>query len=82
MKEYPEIEIEIRGHTDSMGKYESNMRLSQMRAESVRRYLIAQGIDPKRMRAVGFGPSSPIADNRTAAGRAKNRRIEVVRLKP
>ncbi len=82
MKEYPEIEIEIRGHTDSMGKYESNMRLSQMRAESVRRFLIAQGIDPKRMRAVGFGPSSPIADNRTAAGRAKNRRIEIVRLKP
>jgi outer membrane protein OmpA-like peptidoglycan-associated protein len=81
MKEYPNVEIEIRGHTDSIGKYESNMRLSQKRADSVRRYLISQGIDPTRMRAVGFGPSSPIADNRTAAGRAANRRIEIVRIK-
>ncbi len=81
MKEYPDVEIEIRGHTDSVGKYESNMRLSQMRAESVRQYLISQGIEPSRMRAVGFGPSSPIADNRTAAGRSANRRIEVVRIK-
>lgn len=81
MKEYPEIEIEVRGHTDSIGKYSSNMRLSQMRAESVRQYLISQGIDPKRIRAVGYGSSSPIADNRTAAGRAQNRRIEIVRIK-
>lgn len=81
MKEYPQVEIEIRGHTDSVGKYESNMRLSQMRAESVRQYLIAKGIDAGRMRAVGFGPSSPIADNRTATGRTKNRRIEIVRIK-
>ena len=81
MKQYPQVEIEIRGHTDSVGKYASNMRLSQMRAEAVRQYLISKGIDGGRMRAVGFGPSSPIADNRTAAGRNKNRRIEVVRIK-
>lgn len=81
LKDYPEIEIEIRGHTDSMGKYESNMRLSQMRAEAVRQYIIERGVDSTRLRAVGFGPSSPIADNRTAAGRAENRRIEVVRIR-
>jgi outer membrane protein OmpA-like peptidoglycan-associated protein len=81
MKEYPEIEIEIRGHTDSIGNYNNNMRLSQLRAESVRQYFVSQGIDAARVRAVGFGPSSPIADNRTAEGRAQNRRIEVVRIK-
>jgi outer membrane protein OmpA-like peptidoglycan-associated protein len=52
-----------------------------MRAEAVRQYLINQGIDPQRLRAVGFGPNNPIGDNRTAAGRAMNRRIEVVRIK-
>ncbi|MBD3319747.1 MAG: OmpA family protein [Chitinivibrionales bacterium] len=81
MKKYPEIEIEIRGHTDSIGRASANKRLSQMRAESVRQYLISRGIESHRMRAVGFGSSSPIADNRTAAGRAQNRRIEIVRIK-
>ncbi len=81
MKAYPEIEIEVRGHTDSVGRYQSNMRLSQKRAESVKMYLVKQGIASNRIRAVGFGPSSPVADNRTAAGRAKNRRIEIVRVK-
>jgi outer membrane protein OmpA-like peptidoglycan-associated protein len=81
MKEYPEIEIEIRGHTDSVGNYENNMMLSQQRAESVRMYLVKKGIESTRVRSVGFGPSSPIADNRTAAGRSKNRRIEVIRVK-
>ncbi|MBD3241121.1 MAG: OmpA family protein, partial [Chitinivibrionales bacterium] len=81
MMEYPDIEIEIRGHTDSVGKYDTNMKLSQMRAESVMQYFISKGIDPNRMRARGYGPSSPIADNRTAAGRRANRRIEIIRLK-
>ncbi len=81
MKKYPEIEIEIRGHTDSVGKYESNMRLSRKRAESVKTYLVRKGIESRRIHAVGFGPSSPVADNRTAAGRGKNRRIEIVRTR-
>jgi outer membrane protein OmpA-like peptidoglycan-associated protein len=55
--------------------------LSRGRAEAVRQYLINQGIDPQRMRAIGFGPNNPVGDNRTAAGRAQNRRIEVVRMK-
>jgi len=81
MKEFPEIEIEVKGHTDSMGKLETNMSLSQRRAESVKAHLVRNGIDPVRIRAVGYGPSSPIADNRTAAGRGMNRRIEVIRIK-
>jgi outer membrane protein OmpA-like peptidoglycan-associated protein len=81
LKKFPELEIEVRGHTDSMGKYAVNMQLSQERAEAIRQYFIAQGVESVRVSAVGFGPSSPIADNRTAAGRTKNRRIEIVRLK-
>ncbi len=81
MKKYPDIRIEVRGHTDSVGKYESNMRLSKKRAESVKAYLVRKGIQAHRIHAVGFGPSSPVADNRTAAGRAKNRRIEIVRVR-
>ena len=75
------MEIEIRGYTDALGKAGVNTQLSRMRAEAVRQYLINQGIDPQRMRAMGFGPSNPIGDNKTAAGRALNRRIEVVRMK-
>jgi outer membrane protein OmpA-like peptidoglycan-associated protein len=81
LKEYPEIEIEVRGYTDGMGNFAKNMQLSQMRAEAVRQYIVNQGIDSQRVRAAGFGPGSPIADNRTAAGRAQNRRIEIVRIK-
>jgi outer membrane protein OmpA-like peptidoglycan-associated protein len=81
LTKYPELEIEVRGHTDSMGDYAKNMSISQLRAEAVRQYLVTKGIDSRRIRAVGFGSSSPIADNRTAAGREQNRRIEVVRIK-
>jgi outer membrane protein OmpA-like peptidoglycan-associated protein len=77
----PGVEIELHGHTDGMGDYLKNMQLSQMRAEAVRHYLISKGIAPARIRAVGFGSSSPIADNKTAAGRSQNRRIEMVRVK-
>jgi outer membrane protein OmpA-like peptidoglycan-associated protein len=81
LREYPNIEIEIRGYTDGMGKPTTNIQLSQRRAEAVRRYLINQGIEPSRVRAMGFGPSNPVGDNRTADGRAMNRRIEVIRTK-
>ncbi|MBN1575337.1 MAG: OmpA family protein [Chitinispirillaceae bacterium] len=81
LKQYPSVVIEIRGHSDSVGSYNRNMLLSQRRAESVRQYLISKGIESNRIRAAGFGSSSPIADNRTAAGRAQNRRIEIVRVK-
>lgn len=81
MQKFPDIEIEVRGHTDSVGKYQNNMRLSQRRADAVKKYLVQKGMESRRIRSVGFGPSSPIADNRTAAGRGKNRRIEIVRVK-
>jgi outer membrane protein OmpA-like peptidoglycan-associated protein len=81
LREFPGLEIEIRGYTDAIGKVNASIQLSQRRAEAVKRYLINQGIDPLRIRAMGFGPSNPIGDNRTAAGRAVNRRIEVIRTK-
>jgi len=81
LQTYPEVEIELHGHTDAMGNFANNMQISQMRAETVRQYLIAKGIAPQRLRAVGFGSSNSIDDNKTAAGRARNRRIEVVRVK-
>ncbi|MGA2507422.1 MAG: OmpA family protein [Chitinispirillaceae bacterium] len=81
LKNYPEVEIELHGHTDGIGDYMRNMQLSQMRAEAIRQYFISKGIAAERIRAVGFGSSSPIANNKTAAGRAQNRRVEMVRVK-
>ena len=78
LKSRPEIKIRIEGHTDSRGSLRHNMKLSQQRAESVKRFLVAQGVDPERMQAVGFGPTQPIDDNRTAKGRENNRRTEFI----
>ena len=68
--------IEIQGHTDNTGKAEVNKRISQQRAEAVKKYLEKKGVDGSRMTAVGYGQDEPIADNKTAAGRQKNRRVE------
>ena len=68
--------VEIQGHTDDRGKKSHNIDLSQRRAESVRRYLINAGVEEARLQAKGFGPSKPLAPNITAAGRARNRRVE------
>jgi outer membrane protein OmpA-like peptidoglycan-associated protein len=76
LTDYPTIKVRIEGHTDSQGKDKFNLGLSQRRADSVRKYLIDKGIDPDRMVSVGFGEDVPIADNRTKAGRAQNRRVE------
>ena len=72
--------ITVEGHTDSRGKYKSNIKLSQDRADSVMKYLIGQGVDPNRLTAKGYGPDRPIDDNETEEGRAKNRRVEFVVL--
>jgi OOP family OmpA-OmpF porin len=69
--------IKITGHTDSSGKPEYNQKLSVKRAEAVRDYLISLGADASKMEVSGMGETKPIADNKTAAGRAKNRRVEV-----
>ena len=67
--------IIISGHTDSMGNDTYNQRLSQQRADAVRKYFIRQGIDGTLLKSVGYGASRPVASNDTAAGRAQNRRI-------
>jgi outer membrane protein OmpA-like peptidoglycan-associated protein len=77
LKKYPQVRIEISGHTDSAGSYEHNVDLSQRRAESVKTYLTEAGIDPSRIETRGAGPNEPIATNDTKDGRANNRRIEV-----
>lgn len=69
--------LTIEGHTDSNGSDEFNRNLSQKRTESVKAYLIKKGIDASRLTGVGMGESKPIADNKTALGRAKNRRVEL-----
>ncbi len=69
--------IDVNGHTDSTGSLAHNQDLSQRRAYSVANYLGDQGIDQRRVSAMGFGPSQPIASNASAAGRAQNRRVEI-----
>jgi len=78
MQKYPTAKFRIEGHTDSVGSAEYNMKLSQRRAEAVKQYLISKGISPDRLEAVGYGETRPIASNATAAGRAKNRRVEII----
>ncbi len=82
MRDFPDISVEIQGHTDDRGRDDYNMRLSQERAESVRQYLIQRGIAPERLTARGYGETRPIDTNRTPAGRARNRRGEFVRTDP
>lgn len=81
LQEFPNVEIEIRGYTDNVGDANANQRLSEQRAESVRQYLISQGIAQNRITAIGFGERHPVADNSTPEGRAQNRRIEMQRVK-
>jgi outer membrane protein OmpA-like peptidoglycan-associated protein len=77
LKEYPDSNIQIIGHTDSTGAAAYNQQLSVNRAAAVVIYLGAQGVSQARMQAVGMAASQPIADNKTAEGRAKNRRVEI-----
>jgi OOP family OmpA-OmpF porin len=77
----PEVEIEIRGYTDNVGRVSSNQKLSEARANSVMQYLISKGVAASRMTAAGYGPKDPVAPNDTPEGRAQNRRIEFYRSK-
>ncbi len=70
--------VRIEGHTDNAGKEDDNLKLSQGRADAVKARLVSLGIDAGRLDSKGFGPSKPIADNKTKAGKAKNRRVEFV----
>jgi OOP family OmpA-OmpF porin len=78
LKKRPEIQLRIEGHTDSRANRKYNVRLSQSRAASVKRYLVGRGVPAPRMEAVGYGPDRPIDDNRSANGRENNRRVEFV----
>jgi len=73
------LKISIEGHTDSTGDPAGNQRLSEMRANAVLSAVVAKGIDSGRLSARGFGRTKPVADNATAEGRAKNRRVELVK---
>ncbi len=76
LKQNPEFKIEVQGHTDNAGTVEHNMDLSQRRAEAVVKYLIDKGVNADNLTAKGYGPTVPIADNKTKKGKAKNRRVE------
>lgn len=74
------VKIEISGHTDNVGKPESNKQLSLRRAQACRKYLVDRGVDGSRITAVGFGDEQPVASNDTPQGRSQNRRIEAKEL--
>jgi OOP family OmpA-OmpF porin len=73
------IKVQVSGHTDNTGSAAVNARLSKARAEAVRQYLVDKGVAADRLTARGYGPSKPIASNKTAEGRAQNRRVELTR---
>ncbi len=75
---YPDLKLDIEGHTDSIGSDDYNQTLSEKRAESVRGYLVSSGVVPDHVSATGLGKSDPVADNSTAEGRKLNRRVEMV----
>ncbi|HEX4957443.1 MAG TPA: OmpA family protein [Lacibacter sp.] len=77
LNQYPYAKLSIGGHTDSQGSDAFNMLLSQKRSGAVTKYLISKGIAQERLTGTGYGESVPVADNTTAAGRAKNRRVEL-----
>ncbi|HVJ13906.1 MAG TPA: OmpA family protein [Polyangiaceae bacterium] len=76
LQEYPQLKIEISGHTDNVGTEEANVELSQKRADAVKAWFVAKGIDAARLTTRGAGPKEPIGDNKTMEGKQKNRRIE------
>lgn len=77
MVKYPETKIEVQGHTDNVGKNADNLRLSELRAQSVRSALSSRGVSSSRITAIGFGESMPVASNDTPSGREANRRVEI-----
>ncbi|MBK8981920.1 MAG: OmpA family protein [Ignavibacteria bacterium] len=81
MRDNPNLEVEISGHTDITGSREHNMGLSERRAESVKAWFVSKGISPSRIITVGYGPDQPVDTNETEEGRFRNRRIDFKRLK-
>jgi OOP family OmpA-OmpF porin len=77
LKEHTELKIRIEGYTDSIGSEAYNLSLSEKRANSVKGYLVAEGIAADRILTIGFGEQYPVTSNETEEGRAKNRRAEI-----
>ncbi len=77
LRQYPETNIQISGHTDSTGSDSYNQKLSERRAEAVKNALVGMGVNPSRLTTVGYGESKPIASNNNEGGRQQNRRVEV-----
>ena len=80
MKAFPDAIVEVGGHSDSTGADAYNLKLSEKRAKAVRDYLVSKGVDGSRLTSKGYGETKPVADNKTAEGRAKNRRVELKKL--
>jgi outer membrane protein OmpA-like peptidoglycan-associated protein len=78
LTENPSLKVSIEGHTDDVGKDDVNQTLSDDRAAAVKAYLVSKGIAENRLTSAGYGETKPVADNKTAAGRAKNRRVEMI----
>lgn len=78
LKEYPDRQVVIEGHTDAVGDAGYNDQLSERRADAVKTFLITQGVDPNRVQARGLGENFPVASNDTSSGRQQNRRVDIV----
>ena len=76
----PGVRVEVGGYTDNTGSRRTNTRISQQRAEAVEKFLVENGVSPAQIDAKGYGEDNPVADNKTEAGRAQNRRVELKRL--
>jgi outer membrane protein OmpA-like peptidoglycan-associated protein len=77
LKEDPHLTVRVEGHTDSVGSDSYNQALSEKRAGAVKAYLVSEGISSSRIESRGYGETQPVADNESAIGRAKNRRVEI-----
>ena len=79
LKAHPELKLSIEGHTDNVGAPAANKTLSEDRAKAVLADVVKAGVAAARLSAIGWGPDKPLADNRSEDGRAKNRRVEIVK---
>jgi outer membrane protein OmpA-like peptidoglycan-associated protein len=79
LKAYPRMTIEVQGHTDNVGNAPYNAKLSQSRADAVKKYLTDHGVEPARLTSKGYGQTQPLVPNNTDANRALNRRVQFIR---